>query len=98
MLQFLSILLNLLVASITILLCFFFLFVVVFNIFFTSPVDNENERLRLAFAIPTGIPITIPNNAIEMLLFMNFLISFGICSTPKLSNYVTVSKFVKGWG
>ena len=55
-----------LVANITILLCFFLLFLVVCNNFFTSPVDNENARLRLALAIPTGVPITVANDAIEM--------------------------------
>ena len=40
---------------------------VVFNKFFKSPVDNENVRLRIAIAIPTGIPITVANEAIEML-------------------------------
>ena len=38
-----------------------------FNNFFTSPVDNENVRLRLALSIPTGVPITVRNDAIEML-------------------------------
>ena len=56
-----------LLANITILLCFFFLFLVGFNNFFTSPVHNENARLRLALAITTGIPITVVNDAIEML-------------------------------
>ena len=32
-----------------------------------SPVDNENERLRLTFAIPTGVSITFANDAIEIL-------------------------------
>ena len=45
----------------------FFLSLVIFNNFFTSPVDNENVRLRLALAIPTGVPITVANDAIEML-------------------------------
>ena len=49
------------------LLCFFFLFLVAFNNFFTSPVHNENARLRLALVISTGIPITVVNDAIEML-------------------------------
>ena len=49
------------------LLCFFFLPLVTPNIFFTSPVDNENARLRLALAIPIGVPITVVNHAIEML-------------------------------
>ena len=44
-----------------------FSFLVVFNNFFTSPVDKKNVRLRLALAIPTGVPITAANNAIEML-------------------------------
>ena len=50
---------NLLLANITILLCFFLLFLVVFNNFFTSPVDDQNARLRLALAIPTGVLITV---------------------------------------
>ena len=32
-----------------------------------SPVDNEIVRLRLALAIPTGVPITVAIDAIEML-------------------------------
>ena len=59
---------NLLVAKITILLCFFFLCFVVFNSFFMIPVEIENARLKLALAIPTGAPITVKNGAIEMLL------------------------------
>ena len=55
------------VASITILLCFFFLFLVVFKSFFTNPVVVENARLQLALIIPTGAPIIVANNAIEML-------------------------------
>ena len=58
---------NLILANIAILLCFFFLFLVVFNIFFTSPVEIENRILKLAFAIPTGAQITVANDAIEML-------------------------------
>ena len=49
------------------LLCFFFLFLVIFNIFFTISVDIENSRLKLALAISTGAPITVANDAIEML-------------------------------
>ena len=44
---------------------FFFLSRVVSNSFFTSPVDNENVRLRLALAIPAGVPITVANDGIE---------------------------------
>ena len=58
---------NLLLPNITTLLCFLFLFLVAFNIFFTSPADNENSRLRLALAVPAGVPITVANYAIEML-------------------------------
>ena len=58
---------NLLLASITVVLCFFFLFLVVFNSFFTIPVKIKNARLKLALAIPMVAPITAANNAIEML-------------------------------
>ena len=58
---------NLLLANVIILLCFFSLFLVVFNSFFTIPVENENGRLKLALAIPTGAPITVTNDAIEIL-------------------------------
>ena len=63
----LSMLFNLLLASITILLCFFFLFLVVFKNFFTNPVVIENARLQLALIIPTGASITVANDAVEML-------------------------------
>ena len=58
---------NLLLASITTLLCFFFLFLVAFNSFFTIPVDIKNSRLKLALTIPTGAPIKVADDAIEML-------------------------------
>ena len=32
-----------------------------------GPVDNENVKLRLALAIPTRVPITFTNDAIEVL-------------------------------
>ena len=48
-------------------LCFSFLFLVVFNNFLINPVDNENARLKLALAISTDAPITVAKNAIEML-------------------------------
>ena len=57
---------NLLLASITILLCVFFLFLVVFNSFFTIPVKIENVKLKLAFTIPAGAPVKVANDAIEM--------------------------------
>ena len=46
---------------------FFFLFLVVFNNFFTIPVVIENRRLQIALVIPTGAPITVANDAIEVL-------------------------------
>ena len=67
MLQIISVLFNLLLTIITVLLCFFFLFLVVFNSFFMIPVEIENVRLKLALAILTGAPIRVENDAIEML-------------------------------
>ena len=56
---------NLLLASITIILYFLFLFPLVFNNVFTIPVVIENAKLKLALAIPTGAPITVANDAID---------------------------------
>ena len=58
---------NLFLASITNLLCFFFLFLIVFKNFFTNPDVIENVKLQLAPIIPTGAPITLANDAIEIL-------------------------------
>ena len=58
---------NLRIANIKILLCFFFLFRVVFNNFFTILVETENGGLKLVFAIPISGPITVANDAIEKL-------------------------------
>ena len=58
---------NLLLASITILLRFFFLFLIVFKNFFENPVVIENVRLQLVLVIPAGSLITVANDAIEML-------------------------------
>ena len=52
---------NLLLANVTTLFCFFFVFAVVFNSFFTMPVEIENARLKLALAVVTGAPITVAN-------------------------------------
>ena len=46
---------------------FFFLFLVAFNSFFIIPVEIKNARLKLALVIPTGAPIAVANDAIEML-------------------------------
>ena len=53
---------NLLLANTTILLCFFFLFLVVFNRFFTIPVEIENAR-----QMQENAPIAVVNDAIETL-------------------------------
>ena len=58
---------DFLLASITILLCFFFLFLIVFKNVFTNPVVTENARLQLALIIPTGAAIAFANDAVEML-------------------------------
>ena len=60
-----SMLFNLLLAVVTVLLHFFFLFHVVFNSFFTISVVIENKKLKLALAFYTGAPITLANEAIE---------------------------------
>ena len=45
---------------------FFFLFLVLFENFFANPVVIENARLQLALIIPTGAPIAVANDAIEI--------------------------------
>ena len=62
-----SMLFHLLLANTTVLLCFFFLFCVVFNNVFTIPVDSENAKLKFALSISIGAPITVANDATEML-------------------------------
>ena len=59
MLKKVSILFNLLLANITILSCFLFFFLVIFNNFFIIPVVKENARVKEALAKPAGIPITL---------------------------------------
>ena len=50
-----------------ILLCFLFLFCIVFNNFLTISVDIENARLKLVLVIPTDAPIAVANDVTEML-------------------------------
>ena len=45
----------------------FFLFLVASKSIFTISVEIENPRLKLALTIPTGAPMTVANDAIEML-------------------------------
>ena len=49
------------------LLCFFFLFLIVFKNLFINPDVIENLKLQLAPIIPVGTPITLANDAIEIL-------------------------------
>ena len=68
---------NLALAGITILLCLFFFVALVVFInsnyccclsFFTIPIKIENARVKLALTFPTGAPVTVENDAIEMQL------------------------------
>ena len=58
---------RLLLANITILLCFFVVFFVAFNSFLTIVVEIESARLKPTLAIHTGAPITVANDAVEVL-------------------------------
>ena len=57
-------LLSLLLANIRI-LCFFFLFLVIFSNFLTIPVVREKNKVKLALAIPTGDPAILVNEIID---------------------------------
>ena len=50
---------NLLFANVIILLCFFFLFLVIYNNDLFKPVLIVNIKVKEAPAIPTGIPTTV---------------------------------------
>ena len=56
---------NLLLANISILLCFFLLFLIVFKNLFTNPDVIENVKLQLPPIILAGAPIRIANDAID---------------------------------
>ena len=58
-------LLNLLLANIRILSCFFFSFLVIFNNFLPIPVVKEKIKVRHALAITTGAPIILENEIID---------------------------------
>ena len=57
---------NLLLAGITILSRFFFLFLVISKTFFIIPVAKENTRVKLTLAIPAGTPITFAKEIIDI--------------------------------
>ena len=58
-------LLNLLLANIRILLCFFFFSLVISSDFLTIPVAREKIKVKLAFAIPDGILVTLESEIID---------------------------------
>ena len=53
-----------LIVSIIFSLCFFF--IIIFNTFSIIPVVKENTRVKLAFAIPGGTPITLAKETIDI--------------------------------
>ena len=61
-----SILLNLLSANISTLSCLSFLFLVIFSNFLMIPVAREKIKVKLALAIPTGAPIVVVNEIIDI--------------------------------
>ena len=61
-----SMLFSLLLANIRILLCFFFVFLVMFSTFLMIPVYREKIKVKLAHAIPIGAPIVVVNEIIDI--------------------------------
>ena len=64
-----SMLVSLLLANKRISTCFFLLFFVIFSNLLTIPVVREENKVRLALAIPTGAPTTFVNEIIDIPLF-----------------------------
>ena len=60
-----SMLLSLLLASIRILSCFFFLFLVIFNNIFIISFATEKIKVKLALAISTGSPTILITEIID---------------------------------
>ena len=58
---------NLLLVSKTILLCLFFFFLIAFKNLFTNPDVIESVKPQLTPITPAGAPITVANDAIEIL-------------------------------
>ena len=44
----------------------FFVLCYSYQFFFAMPIEIENARLKIALVIPTDVPITVPNDAREM--------------------------------
>ena len=61
-----SILLYLTLGSTSIWSSFFFFFIVVLNNFLMIPVVIEKIKVKLALAIPTGAPIVVVNEIIDI--------------------------------
>ena len=57
---------SLLLANLRILSCFFFLFLAIFNNFLIIPVITEKIKEKLVLAIPTGTPIILVNEIIDI--------------------------------
>ena len=56
----------------TVLLCFSFSFLIIFNNVFVIPVVKENTRVKLALANPEGIPITL----VKEIILIHPLVSY----------------------
>ena len=59
-------LLNLLLTNKRILSCFFFFFLVIFSSFLMILVNKEKIKVKLALVIPTGAPISVVNEIIDI--------------------------------
>lgn len=60
----------LLLTSVTILFCLSFLFLVIFNNYLAIPAVKEKATLKLALVIPTGKPITVAKEIINIPLLV----------------------------
>ena len=65
---FFSVLFNLLPANQAIFLCLFFFFFFIFRTILAIPILIRNTTLTIALAIPTGVPMTVVNEAQETAL------------------------------
>ena len=58
-------LLSLLLASVRILPCFFFLLLVMLSVFLIISVVKEKNKVKLSHAIPTGAPTTLTEEIMQ---------------------------------
>ena len=75
---------NLLLATITILLCFLLLFLVILSSFFITSVFKESARVKLALAIPAGTPITRLNTQ-HIYYLLSFLLVIFLSRISELN-------------